>query len=97
MKKTDVLSAEGGISQCKYEASSAIEEGGKVFKEVNREILLPMADHTALAAKREKQNRQIPNPFIPPPRYPGAPFRGICSCDARPGYHQRDDRVCDIG
>ena len=25
-----------------------------------------MADHTALAAKREKQNRQIPNPFIPP-------------------------------
>ena len=26
-----------------------------------------MADHTALAAKREKQNRQIPNPFIPPP------------------------------
>ena len=34
---------------------------------MNREILLPMADHTALATKREKQNRQIPNPFTPPP------------------------------
>ena len=28
-------------------------------------MLLPLADHIALAAKRAKENRQLPNPFTP--------------------------------
>ena len=95
-KQQSVLKVVNGIHPSFIEASGRIiEEAEKVFKEVDHEILLPMADHIALAAKRAKENRQIPNPFTP--GYPGAFFQGICSCDARPGYHQRDDGIRDIG
>ena len=46
-------------------AGRIIDEAEKVFPKMNRDILLPMADHIALAAKRAKENRQMPNPFTP--------------------------------
>ena len=42
-----------------------IDEAEKMFRNVSRDILLPMADHIALAAKRAEEDRQIPNPFTP--------------------------------
>lgn len=65
-KQQSVLKVVNGIHPSFIEASGRIiEEAEKVFKEVNHEILLPMADHIALAAKRARENRQIPNPFTP--------------------------------
>ena len=65
-KQQSVLKVVNGIHPSFIEASGRIiEEAEEVFKEVNHEILLPMADHIALAAKRAKENRQIPNPFTP--------------------------------
>lgn len=65
-KQQSVLKTVNGIRPEYIEAAGRIiEEAEKVFREVNRDILLPMADHIALAAKRAKENRQIPNPFTP--------------------------------
>lgn len=65
-KQQSVLKVVNGIQPEFIEAAGRIiEEAEKVFSEVNHEILLPMADHIALAAKRAKENRQIPNPFTP--------------------------------
>lgn len=65
-KQQSVLKVVNGIQPGFIEvAGRIIEEAEKVFSEVNHEILLPMADHIALAAKRAKENRQIPNPFTP--------------------------------
>ncbi len=61
-----VLKVVNGIRPEFIEAAGRIiEEAEKVFQEVSHDILLPMADHIALAAKRAKENRQIPNPFTP--------------------------------
>lgn len=65
-KQQSILKVVNGIQPGFIEAAGRIiEEAEKVFSEVNHEILLPMADHIALAAKRAKENRQIPNPFTP--------------------------------
>ncbi len=65
-KRQSVLQVVNGIRPEFIEASGRIiDEAEKMFQKVNREILLPMADHIALAAKRAKENRQIPNPFTP--------------------------------
>lgn len=65
-KHQSVLKVVNGIQPGFIEAAGRIiEEAEKVFSEVNHEILLPMADHIALAAKRARENRQIPNPFTP--------------------------------
>lgn len=65
-KQQSVLKVVNGIRPGFIEAAGRIiEEAEKVFQEVNHEILLPMADHIALAAKRASENRQIPNPFTP--------------------------------
>lgn len=65
-KQQSVLKVVNGIQPGFIEAAGRIiEEAEKVFSEVNHEILLPMADHIAFAAKRAKENRQIPNPFTP--------------------------------
>lgn len=65
-KDQSVLKAVNGIQPVFIEAAGQIiEEAEKMFRKVNREILLPMADHIALAAKRASENRQIPNPFTP--------------------------------
>ncbi len=65
-KSQSVLQVVNGIRPEFIEAAGRIiDEAEKLFQKVNREILLPMADHIALAAKRAKENRQIPNPFTP--------------------------------
>ncbi|HJA18293.1 MAG TPA: PRD domain-containing protein [Candidatus Mediterraneibacter ornithocaccae] len=65
-KQQSILKVVNGIQPGFIEAAGRIiEEAEKVFSEVNHEILLPMADHIVLAAKRAKENRQIPNPFTP--------------------------------
>lgn len=65
-KNQSVLKVVNGISPKFIEvAGRIIEEAEKVFHEVNHEILLPMADHIALAAKRARENRQMANPFTP--------------------------------
>lgn len=65
-KQQSVLKAVNGIRPEYIEAAGRIiDEAEKVFQRMNRDILLPMADHIALAAKRARENRQIPNPFTP--------------------------------
>ena len=65
-KRDSVLKVVNGIRPEFIEAAGMIiEEAERDFQEVNHEILLPLADHIALAAKRAKENRQIPNPFTP--------------------------------
>lgn len=65
-KQQSVLKVVNGIQPEFIEVSGRIiEEAEQVFHEINHEILLPMADHIALAAKRARENRQIPNPFTP--------------------------------
>lgn len=46
-------------------AGKIIAEAEKVFDSVNRDIILPLADHIAFAVKREQDNVFLPNPFIP--------------------------------
>ena len=41
-----------------------IDEAKLVFESVNPDILIPLADHIAFAAKRAEANIHIPNPFI---------------------------------
>ena len=65
-KDQSVLKTVNGIQPGFIEvAGRIIEEAEKVFQNMSRDILLPMADHIALAAKRAAENRQIPNPFTP--------------------------------
>ena len=65
-KNQSILKVVNGIRPEFIEAAGRIiEEAEKVFQEVDHEILLPMADHIALAAKRAEEDRQIPNPFTP--------------------------------
>lgn len=45
-------------------AGQIIEEAEAVFDHINRDILVLLAEHIAFAAKREKDNIFIPNPFI---------------------------------
>lgn len=65
--KTDTaLKVINGIDPVYLEITGKIiEEAEKEFGEVNRDILLPLADHIALAVKRSGEGRQIANPFTP--------------------------------
>ncbi|HIX14827.1 MAG TPA: PRD domain-containing protein [Candidatus Hungatella pullicola] len=40
-----------------------IETAEQVFRQVNHDILLPLADHIALAVKRVREGKELPNPF----------------------------------
>lgn len=65
-KQESVLKTVNGIRPEFIEATGKIiEEAENVFQKINHEMLLPLADHIALAAKRAKENRQLPNPFTP--------------------------------
>mgnify|MGYP005803594785 FL=1 len=65
-KEHSVLQVVNGIRPEFIEAAGRIiDEADKMFQNVSRDILLPMADHIALAAKRAAEGRQIPNPFTP--------------------------------
>ncbi len=46
-------------------AARIIDEAEKVFDSVNGDIILPLADHIAFAAKREKDKISLANPFVP--------------------------------
>lgn len=46
-------------------AGKIIEAAEKVFDSINGDILLPLADHLAFAARRERENIFLSNPFIP--------------------------------
>ncbi|AWK49800.1 transcription antiterminator BglG [Clostridium beijerinckii] len=46
-------------------ASAIITEAQKKFKEVDENILCPLADHIAFAVKRIKNNEHISNPLTP--------------------------------
>lgn len=53
-----------GIDPVFLEATGKIlEDARKTVGEISQDIFLPMADHIALAARRAKENVQIPNPF----------------------------------
>ena len=98
-KQQSALKAVNGIQPGFIEAAGRIiEEAEKVFSKVNHDILLPMADHIALASKRAKENRQIPNPFTPdirvlfPKEYTVA-MRGRDIIREMMGYEISDDEV----
>ena len=46
-------------------AGKIIEEAEQVFDTIKRDILLPLADHIAFAAKREREKIFLSNPFVP--------------------------------
>ena len=57
-KEQSVLKVVNGIRPEFIEvAGRIIEEAESVFQEISHDILLPMADHIALAAKRAEENR----------------------------------------
>lgn len=63
-KKQSALKAVNAIDPVYLEISGEIIDlAEEEFSQVNRDILLAMADHIALAAKRAKENMQFPNPF----------------------------------
>ncbi len=45
-------------------AARIIDEAEAVFESINHDILLPLADHIAFAARRAEEKIEIPNPFI---------------------------------
>ncbi|EGG84751.1 hypothetical protein HMPREF9477_00478 [Lachnospiraceae bacterium 2_1_46FAA] len=60
-----VINAVKGIEPKYLEAAGrVIDEAQVVFKTINPDILIPLADHIAFAAKRAEENIYLPNPFI---------------------------------
>ena len=98
-KEQSVLKVVNGIRPEFIEvAGRIIEEAESVFQEISHDILLPMADHIALAAKRAEENRQIPNPFTPDIRVLFAKeyavaLRGRDIIREMTGYEITDDEV----
>lgn len=63
-KKQSALKAVNSIEPIYLEISGEIIDlAEEEFSQVNRDILLAMADHMALAVKRAKEGMQFPNPF----------------------------------
>lgn len=61
-----MIGTENGIEPMYLEAAGRIvEEAEQVFEGISSDILLPLADHIAFAARREQQKIFVPNPFIP--------------------------------
>lgn len=62
----ETIGTKNGINPIFLEAAGKIIEAAEeVFDDVSPDILLPLADHIAFAAKREKEKIYVPNPFIP--------------------------------
>lgn len=60
-----MINAVKGIEPKYLEAAGRIiDEAQVVFETINPDILIPLADHIAFAAKRAKENIYLPNPFI---------------------------------
>lgn len=61
-----MIGTENGIEPMYLEtAARIVEEAEQVFETISPDILLPLADHIAFAARREQQQIFLPNPFIP--------------------------------
>lgn len=62
--KTSALVQVNSIDPVFIEAAGRIiEESEAVMGPLHHDILIPMADHIALAVSRAKENRELPNPF----------------------------------
>lgn len=60
------IGTDGGIEPIYLEtAGRIIEEAELVFDSISPDILLPLADHIAFAARRQREKVFVPNPFIP--------------------------------
>lgn len=65
-REASALKIVNGIDPVFLEVTGRIIEAAeRRFGEVNRDILLPLADHIALAVKRAKEGKELPNPFTP--------------------------------
>ncbi len=63
-RETPLIKVVNGIQPVYLEATGRLLElAEKRFGKVNNDILLPLADHIALAAKRMKEGKELPNPF----------------------------------
>ena len=63
-RELPLIKVVNGISPVFLEATGQLLElAEKRFGQINRDILLPLADHIALAAKRMREGRELPNPF----------------------------------
>ena len=63
-EKTSALTRVNGIDPIFIEASGKIiEEAEKMLGTLHHDILIPMADHIAMAVARAKEDKEIPNPF----------------------------------
>lgn len=63
-EKTSVLSRVNGIDPVYIEASGKIIElAEETMGPLQHDILIPMADHIAMAAARARKKKEIPNPF----------------------------------
>lgn len=93
------LNAVKGIDPVFLEAAGKIiEEAEAVFDSINPDILLPLADHIAFAAKRAKERIDIPNPFIADIKALfGKEYTVVLNCrdsvEKMTGYQITDDEV----
>ncbi len=59
-KQESVLKTVNGIRPSLLrQQERSLKKPENVFQKINHEMLLPLADHIALAAKRAKENRQL--------------------------------------
>lgn len=93
------VNAVKGIDPVFLEAAARIiDEAEVVFDSINHDILLPLADHIAFAAKRATERIYIPNPFIADIKALfGREYAVVLKCrdiiEEMTGYHITDDEV----
>ena len=91
-KQESVLKTVNGIRPEFIEATGKIiEEAENVFQKINHEMLLPMADHIALAAKRAEGEPPASESIYT--GYPCVVWRGVSSGPERAGNHTAADRI----
>ena len=100
--RREMIGTEAGIGPLYLEiAGSVIEKAECVFSGFSSDILLPLADHIAFAAKRNQDGIYIPNPYIPDIKvlYPKE-FSIAWDCRdlilERAGYEVTEDEACFI-
>lgn len=93
------INAVKGIEPVFLEAAGRIiDEAEVVFESINPDILLPLADHLAFAAKRAQEKIDIPNPFIADIKSLfGREYAVVLKCrdfiEEMTGYRITDDEV----
>lgn len=98
-KQQSVLKTVNGIEPVFIEATGKIIDiAEEMLSGINKDILLPLADHIALAAKRARENTQLPNPFTADIKllFPGefnAALKGRKILKEMTGYEISDDEA----